>query len=85
MEAEAVLEANKNLNKKIEKLEAELKLCWIYKEKYDQAHREIKGLRDDLFRKRNTVRVVRRDGDINYVLQITKLVDSSEGLFIEVA
>lgn len=85
MEVEAVLEANKNLNKKIENLQKEVEYLSTFRERCFELEKTAKSLHEALRAKKNTVRVIQKRDDIPYVLQIIDLHDTSEGMFIEVS
>ena len=79
------LEANKNLSKRIERLEKENQELFWLREKYKDSLRIIEELENQL-RKKNQVSVVGREygDDIYYNLQIIDLKHTSEGIFVEV-
>ena len=83
---EAVMEANKNLNKKREKLVEENKELFWFKEKFMDMSKRYSAMEQQLLIKRDIVRVegVYPNENIHYVLQITKAIDTPDGMFIEV-
>lgn len=84
MDNEALLQANKNLNKKIDKLEKELEETRMYRDMYGQCEMSRKELFRQLAMKRGTIRIVENVGEVMYTKQIVNQVDSQEGLFIEI-
>lgn len=73
----------KALNKKIDKLQKEVDRLWIYEEMAKRLTEEKKHFIEQLDIKRNVTRViVSKDGD-NYALQLTKVIDAPDGLYIE--
>ena len=84
-ELKPFLEANKNLSKKIQRLEKENQGLFWLREKYKDSLRTIEELGNQL-RKKNQVKVVGRGygDDIHYYLQIVDLKHTPEGIFVEV-
>jgi len=80
-----ILEANKNLSKRIQRLEKENQELFWFREKYENSLRRIEKLRNQI-RKKNQVKVVGREygDDIYYSLQIRDLRHTPEGIFVEV-
>lgn len=83
-ELDAVLEANKNLTKKIKELEEQNKELFWFKEKFVQMEKSHREMEKQLQLKRDVVRVLQLRDGANYVLQITKVQDTPEGMYIEV-
>ena len=83
MEIEAVLQANENLNRKITKLQEELNECFMFKEMWERDQKQLREMEKQLQTKREVVRVIVQKGQTNYVLQLTKVLDTKEGLYIE--
>ena len=83
MDTQAVLQANKNLSTKITKLEKEVKDNWLLKEKVQDQGRLIAELERRLQIKRSVVKVIVQQKQANYVLMLTKVLDTEEGLYIE--
>jgi len=84
-EIKPFLEANKNLSKKIQRLEKENQELFWLREKYKDSLKTIRELENQL-RKKNQVKVVGREyrDDIHYNLQIIDLEHTSEGIFVKV-
>ncbi len=79
------LEANKELNKRIDKLEKELKTTFKYKEMFEASVLRVRGLEKLLEIKRNVVKIVgRTNNDTLYCLMIKDVYDTNEGLYVEV-
>ena len=83
MDTQAVLQADKNLSTKITKLEKEVKDNWLLKEKVQDQGRLIAELERRLQIKRSVVKVIVQQKQANYVLMLTKVLDTEEGLYIE--
>ncbi|HPD74414.1 MAG TPA: hypothetical protein PLX95_04030 [bacterium] len=71
------------LNKKIDKLEEENKKLFEYKVAFDDIVRKCKDLEKQLDIKRKVMRVVVKKDDFNYILQLTMVSDTQDGLYIE--
>lgn len=80
---EAVLIANKNLSNKITKLERERETLFRIKEQLEHTLEVNNELKRRLDIKRQVLRVIVQKDQQNYVLALTKVVDTPEGMFIE--
>ena len=84
MDIEAVLQANKNLSKKIVKLEEENRELWHFRERYHDMEKAVDELKRQLGIKRNVCTVTQQAGGNFIRLQIVRVEDTPEGMFIEV-
>lgn len=79
------IEANKNLSKKIDKLEKELRNTYKYKEMFESAIVKAEHLEKTLSLKRSLVKIIgRTEGNDLYALAVKDFQDTPEGLYVEV-
>lgn len=71
------------LNKRVDKLEARVEFLSKYKELFDWVTQKNRQLEEQLNKKRNVIRVIVKRGDNNHILQLTEVIDTPDGLFIE--
>ena len=84
-ELDAVIDANRNLTKKITELEGEVKELYPFKERFIRLEGYCDDIKKQLAIKRTSVRVLelRKDGN-QYVLQVQDIQDSPGGMIIKV-
>ena len=72
-----------NLNKKIDKLEGQVKELSKYKEMWRDNQVLIEGLYKQLKLKRDVLRVVIKKDNVLYLVQLEKVIDTPQGIIIE--
>lgn len=71
------------LNKKIHELEAQVEELYRYKEMWLNSQSRIESLEEQLRLKKNILAVrVKKDG-VNYLLNLTKVIETPAGVIIE--
>lgn len=83
---EAMKDANRNLSKKIDKLIEERDYLYQFKEKYEDLILQHHANLEQLAIKRSVTRVQverRNKKGTFYILELTKVLDTSEGMYIE--